>query len=85
MTRAGWQCDDLYALFDDLCDGSISENDAAQLDDLFLQRRGGPLGVFVLPGRSRGPGTGSRGQGRRADDEETEEGSVQWAEGRARV
>ena len=34
MTHADWQCNDLYALFDDLCDGSISESDATRLDEL---------------------------------------------------
>ena len=32
----GCQCDDLYELFDDLCDGSISAGDVAQLDGLLL-------------------------------------------------
>ena len=34
MTSGKWQSEDLYTLFDDLCDGSISKNDATYLDQL---------------------------------------------------
>ena len=36
MTPHAWRHDELYSLFDSLCDGSISENAAAQLDEFLL-------------------------------------------------
>ena len=49
-----FSADELYALFNDSCDGALSERGAARLDQLLARRSGGAIRIPGLPRSPRG-------------------------------